>query len=93
MLCSVNIGGISENADGHPGSRNVRKSIQTNISVMYDSIAVLHYALDCARETLVTLGIVVLQANLQLYCLNEVALVLAIGGGKELLDGPTDRRD
>jgi len=43
--------------------------------------------LDSSRETLVPLGIVVLQTNLQLDGLNKVALFLAIGFYKEFLDG------
>ena len=45
------------------------------------------YALDGARETLVTLGVVVLEADLELDRLDEVALLLAVGLGKELFDG------
>lgn len=45
------------------------------------------YALDGARETLVTLGVVVLETNLELDGLDEVAPLLAGCIGKELLDG------
>ena len=44
------------------------------------------YALDGTRETLVTLGIVVLETNLELDGLNKVAPLLAVGLGEELLD-------
>ena len=39
-----------------------------------------------SRETLVTLGVVVLETNLELDGLDEVALLLAVGLGEELLD-------
>ena len=42
-------------------------------------------ALDGTRETLVALGVVVLETNLELDGLDEVALLLD-GVGKELLD-------
>ena len=42
--------------------------------------------LDGARETLVTLGIVVLQADLELDGLQEVTLLLIVGIIQELLD-------
>ena len=42
--------------------------------------------LNSARETLVTLGIVVLETNLQLDGLDEVTLLL-LGGSEQLLDG------
>lgn len=45
------------------------------------------YALDGSGETLVPLGVVVLQADLELDGLNELALLLAIGLGKEFLNG------
>ena len=44
-------------------------------------------ALDGTRETLVTLGVVVLQTNLELDGFDKVALLLAIGISKEFLDG------
>ena len=43
-------------------------------------------ALDGTRETLVALGVVVLETNLELDGLDEVALLLAVGVGEELLD-------
>ena len=46
----------------------------------------LENVLDGARETLVTLGVVVLETELELDGLDEVALLLAVGIGKELLD-------
>jgi len=41
---------------------------------------------DGSRETLVTLGIVVLEANLEFDGLDEVALLVAVGIGEKLLD-------
>ena len=43
--------------------------------------------LDGSRETLVTLGIVVLETDLELNRLNELALLLAVRIGQEFLDG------
>ena len=43
--------------------------------------------LDGAREPLITLGIVVLESNLELNGLNEVALLITIGFTEQLLDG------
>ena len=42
--------------------------------------------LDGTRETLVALGVVVLETDLELDGLDEVALLLAVGLGEELLD-------
>ena len=47
----------------------------------------MEHALDGTRETLVALGVVVLETNLELDGLDEVALLLAVGLGEELLDG------
>jgi hypothetical protein len=44
-------------------------------------------SLDGAGETLVSLGIVVLQADLKLNCLDKVALLLAVGLCQKFLDG------
>ena len=46
----------------------------------------MEHALDGTRETLVALGVVVLETNLELNGLDEVALLLAVGLGEELLD-------
>ena len=43
--------------------------------------------LDGARETLVTLRVIVLEADLELDGLDKVAPLLAVGGGEEVLDG------
>ena len=43
--------------------------------------------LDGARETLVALRVVVLEADLELDGLDKVAPLLAVGGGEEVLDG------
>lgn len=42
--------------------------------------------LDRSRETLVTLGIIVFEANLKLDCLDKVALLIAVGFDEKLLD-------
>ena len=46
-----------------------------------------HCALNGARETLVALRVVVLQANLEFDRLDELALLLAVRVRKELADG------
>ena len=43
-------------------------------------------SLDSARETLVTLGVVVLETNLELDGLDEVTLLFG-GAGEDFLDG------
>jgi hypothetical protein len=50
-------------------------------------MAVQQYILDGARETLVLLSIVVLETNLKLDGLHEVAPFLAVRLSKKLLDG------
>ena len=45
------------------------------------------YSLDGSRETLVALRVVVFEADLEFDGLDEVALLLAVGLGEELLDG------
>ena len=45
------------------------------------------YALDGARETLVTLGVVVLETDLEFDRLDEVAALLALRFGQEVTDG------
>ena len=45
------------------------------------------YTLDGSRETLVSLGVVVLQANLEFNSLDEFTLVFAIGLFKKPLEG------
>ena len=54
---------------------------------MWDAKTRRAYALDGARETLVPLGVVVLEANLKLDGLDEVALLLTGGDGEQLPDG------
>ena len=45
------------------------------------------HILDGSTETLIPLWVVVLESNLELDGLDEVALLLAIGFGQEFLDG------
>lgn len=45
------------------------------------------HSLDSSGETLVPLGVVVLQANLELDGLDEVALFIAIGFGQKVPNG------
>ena len=53
---------------------------------IHEMHTVTENALDGSRETLVTLGVVVLETDLELDGLDEVALLLAVGLGEELLD-------
>lgn len=48
--------------------------------------------LDGSRETLVALGVVVLETNLELNGLDKVAFLLASGICQEALDGPAHAR-
>jgi hypothetical protein len=66
-LSTINVGGISEDADRHPWPGHVGE-------------------FDGSRETLIPLGIVVLQTDLQLDRLDKVAPLLAIGICEHLLD-------
>lgn len=50
-------------------------------------MSILKNALDGSRETFVTLGVVVLQTNLQFDSLHKVAFFLAIGIDEKLFDG------
>jgi hypothetical protein len=75
LLGSVDIHGVGENAERHPGSRNMGKS-------------------DGTRESLVTLGVVVLETDLEFDGLNKVpllstGLLVGLQGrlGEEGLDG------
>lgn len=40
-----------------------------------------------ARETLVSLGVIVFEADLEFYGLYKFALFLVVGGGEKFLDG------
>jgi len=50
------------------------------------SISAIDNILDGSRETLISLRVVVLQTDLELDGLDEIALLLAIGFSKEFLD-------
>jgi len=68
LFCAIDISGISKNAEGHAGARDIGE-------------------LDGSGETLVPLGVVVLQANLKLDSLDEVALFIAIGFSQKVPNG------
>ena len=75
MLGAVYVGGIGENADGHARAGDVGEPAVNRVS----GFPVVHSVkglLDSARETLVTLGVVVLETNLEFDGLNEVAPLL-----------------
>ena len=88
LLGTIDVCSICENADGHARTRDVGKPVRRYLGVGYGCMQCLGLedALDCSRETFVTLGVVVLETDLELDGLNEVALLLAVGIGKELLD-------
>jgi len=67
LLGTIDIIGISKNADGHAGARDMGK-------------------FDSSRETLVTLGIVVLETDLKFDGLDEFAFLLASCFGKHIFD-------
>jgi len=67
LLCPIDIGSISENADGHAGTRNIGE-------------------LDGPAETLVPLGIVILEADLEFDSLDELPLLVAIADFQQFLD-------
>ena len=93
-LCAVDVGGIGENADGHAGAGDVGEPARVAQGVGNGRAGVggemrrgEKYALDGARETLVALGVVVFEANLELDGLDKVSPLLAVGLGEGLLDG------
>lgn len=66
-LGAVNVGGIGENADRHARAGDVREPVTIReYQSLSLSSATRENALDGSRETLVTLGIVVLETDLEL---------------------------
>ena len=92
LFRTIDVRGISENANRHartgdtrkPSTRDRSKSANTAHA---NTPTTIKNALDSARETLVALGVIVLEANLQLYRLDKVATFLAGRLRKEFLDG------
>lgn len=85
LLGAVDVGGVSENADGHAGAGDIGEP-STEVRTTRTTHKAGLDALDGARETLVSLGVVVLETNLELDGLDKVTLLLAVGIGEELLD-------
>ena len=80
LLRTVDVCRICENADGHAGTRDIREPMYTHQYIVSYSLQCMGgHSLDGTRETLVTLGIIVLQTDLKLNRLDEVALLLAVG--------------
>ena len=84
LLSTVDVCGISKNANRHPWPGDVRESVHMNkISVRL--VLQSCNALDGSRETLVPLGIVVFQTDLEFNGLDKVAAFFS-RGSKEFLD-------
>lgn len=88
LLSTIDVVGIGENAQGHARAGNVGEPAmvvgrQSLLSVDISA----EDSLDGTRETLITLGVIVFEANLELNGLHEVSLLLAVGFGEELFNG------
>ena len=85
LLGTVDVIRIGENAQGHARAGNVGEPATVvrplNIDICTED------SLDGTRETLITLRVVVFEANLELNGLHEVSLLLAVGFGEELFNG------
>lgn len=84
-LGAINVSCIRENTDGHARTRDVREPancVSSNILREEE-----RDALDGTRETLITLGVVVLKTDLKLDRLDKVAALLALRVRQEVLDG------
>ena len=88
VLGSVDIMLIAENADSYKSARSVSKiHLFRALGLVENSFNAPNChagtrdtrKLDGARETLVTLGIVVLEADLELDSLEEVSLLFVVG--------------
>ena len=86
LLGTINVGRIGEDANGHARAGNVGQSAMKR-SAPNEIIGRGRLLLYGSRETFVSLGVVVLETDLELDCLHKVALFLVIGGSKKLFDG------
>ena len=86
MLSTINVGGIGENANGHARARDVGQSAVKKISSerIVGRGRLLLYG---ARETFVSLGVIVLKTDLEFDCLHKVAFFLVVSSSKKFLDG------
>ncbi len=87
MLRTIDVGGIGEDADGHARARHVWEPMCTSARQCTKICADMKNQLDGARETLGALRVIVLQTDLELNRLDEVAALLASRIGKQVLDG------
>jgi hypothetical protein len=85
LLCTIDISGIGKNADGHARTGNVRKPRMADRQHVAQK-RIIGVLLHGARETLVTLWVVVLETNLQFDGLYKVSLFLAICFHQKLFD-------
>ena len=72
LLGTVDVGGISEDANGHPRPGDIWESVNAN-QIPVGPEPQTPGSLDGSGETLVSLGIVVFQTDLQFDGLDEVA--------------------
>ena len=84
LLSTVDVGGIGKNANRHPWPGDVRESVHMNKISVRLALQSCN-ALDRSRETLVPLGIVIFQTDLELNGLDKVAVFFS-RGSKEFLD-------
>jgi len=87
LLGTIDVSCISENAYGHARPGNVGESSWMKKYESTNTCAGGEDVLHSSGETLVSLGIVVFQTNLQLDRLHKVTPFLAGGFGEELFDG------
>ena len=85
LLSTIDVVGIGENAQGHARAGNVGEPATVvrplNIDICTED------SLDGTREALITLRVVVFEANLELNRLDEFALLLAVRVGEQLAAG------
>ena len=84
LFSTIDIGGISEDTNGHPWPGDIWESANTNQAPVCPARGI-HSSLDGSREALVSLRVVVFQTDLQFNGLDEVAAFFS-RGSKEFLD-------
>jgi hypothetical protein len=85
LLSTVDVGGIGKNTDRHPWSGDIWESGNVNQTPVRPTLQISS-SLNGPRETLVPLGVVIFQTDLQFDGLDEVAAFFS-RGSKEFLDG------
>jgi hypothetical protein len=84
LLCTIDISGVGKNADGHAGSGpSCKGKSNSHDEGKKDT-------LDCARKTLISLWVVILQTNLKFDSLDEISFLLVASASNSLsvLDEP-----